>query len=108
MKKKLVQKDAVTGKETWAHFDESGKIIFESSQDVSSLLSRNAAERNEYRSNSLIGNTQRHQQKVAEIPTALYYELIQKFGEPKHNPNAWKKWLNDYENRFFRTSGGNV
>ena len=108
MKKKLVQKDAVTGKETLAHFDESGKIIFESSQDVSSLLSRNAAERNEYRSNSLIGDTQRHQQKVAEIPTALYHQLIQELGQPKDNPTGWKKWLNEYDNRFFRTSGGTV
>ena len=108
MKKRLVQKDAVTGKETWAHFDEDGKMIFESSQDVSSLISKNTAERNEYRSGSLQGNTQRHQQKVAEIPTALYHQLIKELGQPKDNPTGWRKWLNDYDNRFFRTSGGRV
>ena len=65
MKKRLLQKDAVTGKETWAHFDEDGKMIFESSQNVDALLANNRDERNEYRSGSLQGNTQRHQQKVA-------------------------------------------
>ena len=108
MKKRLVQKDAVTGKETWAHFDEDGKMIFESSQNVDAILSNNRDERNEYRFGSLQGNTQRHQQKVAEIPTALYHQLIQELGQPKDNPKGWKKWLNDYDNRFFRTSGGRV
>lgn len=108
MSKRLLKKDAVTGKETWVHDNPSGGFVYETSQNVDALLKKNKEEANAYRSGSLIGDTQRHQQKVAEIPTALYYELIQKFGEPKHNPNAWKKWLNDYENRFFRTSGGNV
>ena len=87
MKKRLLQKDAVTGKETWAHFDEDGKMIFESSQNVDALLANNRDERNEYRSGSLQGNTQRHQQKVAEIPTAMYHQLIQELGQPKYNPN---------------------
>jgi hypothetical protein len=35
-------------------------------------------------------------------------ELKEKFGDYKDNPTEWRKWLNDYDNRFFRTSGGNV
>jgi len=108
MKKRLVKRDALTGKETWAHFDEDGKITFESTQNVDALLNQNRAERNEYRADSLIGNTQAHRQKVAEIPTALYHQLIEELGQPKDNPTGWKRWLNDYDNRFFRTSGGNV
>lgn len=108
MNKRLVQKDTATGKETWAHFNEDGKIIFESKQDVNPLLSKNMEERNAYRANSLIGDTQKHNQKVAEIPTALYHHLIEELGQPKDNPKGWKKWLNDYDNRFFRTGGGNV
>jgi hypothetical protein len=108
MKKRLVQKNATTRKETWAHFDEGGKMIFESSQNVDALLANNRDERNGYRSGSLQGNTQRHQQKVAEIPTALYHQLIQELGQPKDNPKGWSKWLNDYDNRFFRTSSGRV
>jgi len=108
MKKRLVQKDALTGKEMWAHFDQDGKMVFESTQNVDALLEHNRNERNKDRPDALIGNTQRHQQKVAEIPTALYHQLIQELGQPKDNPTGWKKWLNDYDNRFFRTSGGNV
>ena len=106
--KRLVKKDPITGKETWVHFEDKNKMIFQSSQNIDPLLSSNKSERNEYRADSLIGDTQKHHQKVAEIPTALYYELIQKFGQPKDNPKAWKQWLNDYDNRFFRTSGGDV
>jgi|TARA_R100001460_G_scaffold75407_1_gene116535 hypothetical protein len=108
MKKRLVTSDPLSGKETWAHFNEDGKIIYESKQNVDAMLSRNREERNSYRQDSLIGNTQKHHQKVAEIPSALYHQLIKELGEPKHNPKAWKKWLNDYDNRFFRTGGGNV
>jgi hypothetical protein len=108
LSKKLLSRDAVTGKETWVHDNADGGFIFESSQNVDALLKQNKEEANAYRAGGLIGNTQKHHQKVAEIPTALYYELIQKFGEPKQNPTAWKKWLNEYDNRFFRTSGGNV
>jgi hypothetical protein len=35
-------------------------------------------------------------------------ELRQRFGDPRDNPKDWKKWLNDYNNRYFRTSGGSV
>jgi len=56
----------------------------------------------------MIGNTQKHLQKVADIPAPIYYELIEKFGQPRDNPKAWKRWLNDYDNRFFRTTGGTI
>jgi hypothetical protein len=56
----------------------------------------------------MVGNTQKHWQHVAEIPATVYLELRAKLGEPKDNPTEWKRWLNDYDNRFFRTGGGNV
>ena len=62
----------------------------------------------DWRPKSMIGNTQKHLQKVADIPAPIYYELIEKFGQPRDNPKAWKRWLNDYDNRFFRTTGGTI
>jgi hypothetical protein len=56
----------------------------------------------------MIGNTQRHQQKIAEIPSVIYYDLLKKFGQPRDNMKAWKRWLNDPDNRAFRTTGGRV
>jgi len=33
---------------------------------------------------------------------------VQKFGKPAENPKAWKQWLNNNENRVFRTGGGHL
>ena len=106
--KKLVKRDSVTGKETWCHYQEDGGFIFETVENVDNLIAKNKSEANEHRAGSLIGDTQKHHQKVAEIPASMYHQLIEQFGEPKNNPTAWKKWLNDYNNRYFRTSGGIV
>ena len=108
MNKRFVKRDNITGKETWAHFKDDGSMVFESSQNVDALLKSNREQQNDFRKNTLIGDTQKHQQKVAEIPTALYHQLLLELGQPKDNPNGWKKWLNEYDNRAFRTSGGNV
>ena len=56
----------------------------------------------------MIGNTQRHMQHVAEIPNVVYNHLIETLGTPQENPKGWKAWLNDSQNRDFRTGGGNV
>jgi len=52
--------------------------------------------------------TQKHIQHVAEIPNVVYHHLLETLGDPKENPKAWKAWLNDSENRAFRTGGGNL
>jgi hypothetical protein len=49
-----------------------------------------------------------HHHKVADIPVTVYYDMLAKLGDPKHNLAAWKKWLNDSENRFFRTTAGKI
>jgi len=46
--------------------------------------------------------------QIAEIPANLYFELTQKLGEPKKNKKAWARWLNDPDNKYFRTGGGNI
>ena len=82
--KKLLVNDPKKGKQTYIHSE------------------------GDWRPKSMIGNTQKHLQKVADIPAPIYYELINKFGQPRDNPKAWKRWLNDYDNRFFRTTGGTI
>ena len=107
MNKRLIKRDDVTGKETWVHFNDDGMIV-ESKQNIDSLVSKNSEEANAFRPGSLIGNTQAHRRKVADIPSGLYHELLQKFGRPQDNPKEWRKWLNDYDNRFFRTDVGHI
>jgi hypothetical protein len=106
--KRLVKRDEATGVETWCHFDSDSGFTFETVQNVDEILKKNKAEANEYRAGSLMGNTQRHQQKVADIPVSVYYEVLARLGNPKDNPVEWRRWLNDYDNRFFRTGGGTI
>lgn len=56
------------------------------------------------------GNTQKHRVRVASIPISLYYHLRNTLGDPAHpdNNKKWKAWLNDHENRHFRTAEGNI
>ena len=46
--------------------------------------------------------------EVARFPTVLYFDLIRRLGPWKHNQEAWKRWLNDPDNRLFRTWEGDV
>ena len=106
MKLPLTENKAA-GKKTYMHFSgDETHVVTE--QKVDHILEQNKRQANDWKYGNLLGNTQRHQQKVAEIPAALYYDLVNKLGAPKHNMAAWKRWLNNPENRFFRTTGGSV
>lgn len=56
------------------------------------------------------GNTQRHMVHVARFPKALYYQLIRKLGPPwdEGSRKNWRAWLNDPENRGWRTALGEL
>lgn len=99
--------DPIAKKKTFLKFDGDDKTVI-TEQKVDHIIENAQRAASEYRPKSMIGHTQRHQQKVAEIPAVLYFDLVKKFGDPKHNPKAWKRWLNDNENQLFRTGGGRV
>lgn len=97
------------GAKTYVEIDDRGVITrVHTRRDAGALIDSNRTQRNSHQRGSLIGNTQRHYEEVANIPTFLYLELCEKFGPPRENQRAWKKWLNDYDNRYFRTSQGTV
>ena len=72
-------------------------------QNVDKLLNDNS-ELRKMEKQSMVGNTQRHVQHIAEIPENLYYSLCHKHGTPQQNPKFWKAWFNDPDNRAFRTN----
>lgn len=76
-----------------------------SEEPVAELLDANQAQANTRAGRR---NTQHHMLEVARIPTTLYHELRRKFGPLKHNEADWKRWLNDPDNRLFRTWHGTV
>jgi hypothetical protein len=107
MSKKLLSSNPIEKKKTYLASDSDGLSIV-TETDTSNLLKYNREENNNWRPGSMIGNTQKHIQPIANIPTAIYYNLLEKFGPVKNNPKAWRKWLNDPDHKAFRTTGGKV
>jgi len=105
--KKLLNEDREAGKQTFFQ-TEGDEMNVVTEQKVDHILEHNKRQSNDWRSGSMIGNTQHHQQKVAEIPATLYYDLVARLGEPSKNLKAWKRWLNDPDNRHFKSIGGTV
>jgi len=107
MSKKLLNHDPVTGRKTHLKEDIDG-LSYETEVDVTNVLKYTREKEAEHQKGSMIGNTQKHHQKIAEIPETLYYDLLTKLGNPKHNRKAWMKWLQDPDNKLFRTTTGRL
>ncbi len=90
-----------------AHDDGEGGLVIETAQDVSGIIEANKAEYNSVDYGARWGDFT----KVATIPftviDALNKQGIMKGFEVKDTA-AFKRWLNDPENRFFRTRPGVV
>jgi hypothetical protein len=87
--------------EAWTDED---RVFVESKQDVTELLRRNKMERNfsDIKFNSRFSRNA--WRKVASIPNIIVDQLMR---EKKWDDKKYmKKWLNDPENRAFRTGGG--
>jgi len=78
------------------------KIIISETQDVTNIIEMNKRSANEIDKHQPYGEWS----KVASIPLNLYYDL--KRQGIVDDPARFKKWLNDPDNRFFRTRGGRV
>ena len=103
--KKLLNADPITGKKTYFHGEADGNYV-STEQPVDNILDAAKYEANDWRYGDLMCNTQKHKQKVGEIPAVIYYDLLKKFGQPRENPKAWLKWLE--ENKGFKATGGKL
>lgn len=98
----LIDKDPLTGTESWFHTLEDGKFTIEHTDpDVSGTLDRNKAVYNGNQ-NKRFGEM-RH---VASIPPSVYWKLVQ--DGITQDEAAFSRWLNDPDNRYFRTFPGKV
>ncbi len=90
---------------TWeTHGDETHVVT---RQEINPILENNKRAANDWEKGGYQTGSKHHHQ-VADIPVAVYFDLVKKLGDPKHNLAAWKRWLNDPENRFFRTTAGKI
>jgi hypothetical protein len=78
------------------------KITIATSQDVTKIVKANKRARNE------IDKHQKHGEwsKVASIPLTVYYDLKRR--GIADDPAAMKRWLNDSDNRAFRTRDARI
>ena len=91
-----------------AHADGDGGLVIETRQDVSGIVESNKREFNSYDerakwSDHIFGN------KVASIPLTVIDDLNKKGimrGFHVLDQKAFTKWLNEPDNRFFRTRPG--
>jgi hypothetical protein len=102
MTKRILNDDsATTGIVTSFHYDaDKDEAIIQKTQDVSSIIEANKAEFN------AAPERWGEWSKVGSIPLSVYYELERK--GILQDQKALAKWLNDPDNRAFRTRPGTI
>lgn len=104
MHSKLFDVDPLTGaKKIWHYNGDTDEAVIETVVDATAIVEENKAQYNQIDERA---GWQGDMHRVASIPMALYYELKAK--GIADDPARMKAWLNDPENRFFRTRPGRV
>ena len=95
-----------------AYDDGDGGLIIETKEDITPIIERNKAEYNQYDQRARWGEELFDpKNKVATIPLVLFDELNKQGicrGFHIIDQKRFKAWLNDPENRHFRTRPGRV
>lgn len=104
---RVLDVDPMTGLRRIFHYDDdTGDFTIQTEHDVEGLIEQNKAEA------SNVGDGWKgDMHKVASIPLSVYFALkAQGIIDPRNDPEYKKlrAWLNDSDNRFFRTRGGRV
>lgn len=107
MSGRLFSSDPIAKRRTIWHDLPDGSVAIETQQDVTDILDINKEIQKDD-----IGFHGRDTVRVASIPTPLYFELKEKgiIEDPRQDPKQRKfmRWLDDPENRYFRTNLGKL
>lgn len=101
--KRFLDYDPMTGITEYFYYDsDEDRCFVQQVQDTTQIVEQNKA---------LLAQSSKHDRygewsKVASIPVSIWADLNAK-GIVK-DKEAFKKWLNDPDNRFFRTREGQV
>jgi hypothetical protein len=103
MEKKIFDTNKELGiTRTWHYNDATDEATIQTQQDVTGVIEENKSEFNQIDERAKWGEFN----KVASIPLSLYYEL--KAAGKLDDQAYMKRWLNDPDNRHFRTRPGEV
>ena len=102
MKVQISQNDLIGQKQFW-HEDEDGNVTIQTSQDVSDVIEANKLQFNQVDERA---NWKGDLHKIGSIPMSIYYDLKRR--GILDDQAALKRWLNDPDNRLFRTRPGQV
>ena len=102
MQRRIFDTDPLTGTTRYWHVKDNGEFVIETKQQISGIAESNKRSFADTDTKARYGDMA----KVASIPLNVYYEL--KRQGIVDDPKAMKKWLNDPDNRAFRTRGGTV
>ena len=103
--KRQLDYDSATGITQWYHFDEiTGDVGLETQQDVAAVIESTKGAFNPVDERApWKGDVHR----VASIPMVIYHQLA-KISNNFKDQRVIRKWLNDKDNRVFRTRPGRL
>ena len=103
--KKILDYDPATKTTQWFHYDEAtDQYGLETVQDVGAIVEANKGQFNQVDERANWKGDQHH---IASIPLSIYHELA-KISNNFKDQRVIKKWLNDPDNKVFRTRPGRV
>ncbi len=103
---KLLDNDSLTGITRYFHYDtDTDNFHIETKQDVTDLAEFNKEQFKHFDERS---GWKGEMHKVASIPLSVYYDLRAKGIAPDQDQKAFARWMNDPDNRVFRTRPGRV
>lgn len=105
-KGRLISRDPVRRVSTYLEVEPDGSFLFTQVQDVRGLQTHITEKANGWNPSFRRPNTQKHETQVAEIPAVIVNRLIQQ--GIWHDAKKMRQWLNDPDNRAFRTGGGRM
>lgn len=100
---RLISENKEIGQKQYWHDHDDGSVTVQTVQDVGDIAEANKLSYNQYDERS---NWKGDMHRVASIPMSVYYDLQRK--GILNDPVAMKRWLNDPDNRVFRTRPGVV
>ena len=100
---RVVSENKEIGQKQYWHDHDDGSVTIETVQTVDAVAEDNKAVFNQFDERT---NWKGDMHRVASIPMSIFYDLQRK--GILNDPAAMKKWLNDPDNRVFRTRPGQV